>query len=488
MSLTTSLLSRFKAQFASQIISAIASAVLVIGLARLLDPNAYGLLFLATSIFGTLELFARLGFAKSAARYIAEYKEKSPDQVPHIIRNSFAFISITTLCVATALVVGNRYIAEFVGEPELAPFLVLGFLYLGFGTFGAYIQKVLQGFEAIELAALLNVLERLSQLFLVLGFVVLGYGAIGALWGYILSYMLAAALGLGIIYKRVYSEGEIAPSIEPGLRRRMAEYSIPLTATSGANVLDKRVDTILVGVLLNPAAVSYYVISKQVIDFIEAPISALGFTLSPTFGAQKADGNIGQASRIYETALTHSLLLYVPAAAGIILIADPLVNLVFGAGYAGAVPVLQILGFYVILQTITKITSNALDFLGRARARAIVKGVTSVLNVVFNIILIPLFGVVGAAIATIITYSMYTFANVYIISQEFELHFKLVLRNVLLITIITSTMSVIVFALLNYIRGWITLFIVVGIGVFVWALQAIFIGLLDVEKIRSMLI
>ena len=488
MSLTTSLLSRFKAQFASQIISAIASAVLVIGLARLLDPNAYGLLFLATSIFGTLELFARLGFAKSAARYIAEYKEKSPDQVPHIIRNSFAFISITTLCVATALVVGNQYIAEFVGEPELAPFLVLGFLYLGFGTFGAYIQKVLQGFEAIELAALLNVLERLSQLFLVLGFVVLGFGAIGALWGYILSYMLAAALGLGIIYKRVYRKGKIAPSIEPGLRRRMAEYSIPLTATSGANVLDKRVDTILVGVLLNPAAVSYYVISKQVVDFIEAPISALGFTLSPTFGAQKADGNIEQASRIYETALTHSLLLYVPAAAGIILVADPLVNLVFGADYVGAVPVLQVLGLYVILKAITKITSNALDFLGRARARAIVKGVTSVLNVILNLILIPIFGVVGAAIATMITYSMYTFANVYIMSQELDIRFKLVLQNVTSIAAVTGAMSLVVFGLLGYIQGWITLFAVIGTGVLIWAILSIFVGLLDIQKIRSVLI
>ncbi len=487
MSSTKRLISRFRLQFLSQIISAASGALLVVILARLLDPNGYGLLFLATSVFGMFKIFSRLGVAKSTARYIAEYKDKKPNQIPHILITSIGFIFITTLCAVIALVVSHQHIAGLISEPELVPLLLLGSLYLAFGTLTEFIKKVLQGFEAMKFEAILKAATRLSELLLVVGFVILGFGVVGALIGYTLSFLLASIVGFTGVYYLFYRKIERASEMEPGLRRRMAEYTVPLTATSGANAVDKKLDTILVGVFVNPVAVSFYVVSKQVVQFLEVPISALGFTLSPMFGAQKSEGNIEQASRIYETALTHSLLIYIPAAAGIIILAEPLVTLVFGNDYLGAIPVLQVLGLYVILRAITRITSNALDFLGRAKSRAVIKGITSTLNVILNIILIPLIGVVGAAIATVITYSVYTIANVYIIGQEFELRFKPIVRDVLLITMVTVVMSAVVFGFADYIHGWITFLFVVGTGVFIWALLSLFIGLLDVRKIRSVL-
>lgn len=137
---------------------------------------------------------------------------------------------------------------------------------------------------------------------------------------------------------------ESSPSIKQGLRRRIAEYSLPLTATRTADKLDKEVDTILVGYFLNPLSVGYYVVAKQPVDFIQMPINALGFTIAPTFGAQKAGGEITQAARLYETTFINILLLYIPAGAGLILVADPFIELVFGTQYRDAVPVLQTLG------------------------------------------------------------------------------------------------------------------------------------------------
>ncbi len=66
-------------------------------------------------------------------------------------------------------------------------------------------------------------------------------------------------------------------------------------------------------------------------------------------------------------------MLYIPAAAGLILVSEPLIYIVFGEEYAGAVPVLQILGIYAVLQSVKVLTDNGLDFLGRARERAIAK-------------------------------------------------------------------------------------------------------------------
>lgn len=486
MSLASDLGDRFKAEFAAKIIAVVAAGLLTVILARLLEPDDYGLLFLAISVLGMIEMFSKLGIAKSAARYVSTYKETDPGQLRGIFRFSFLLNILTIGVVCIALLLGYEQIARLVGEPELGPLLVVGVCYIVFHTLDQFVRTVLQGFEAIKPASvLLSVASSLRLLFAV-GLVFLGYGAVGALLGYIISYAVTVVIGLGYLYVRLYKTVPSA-EIETGIRRRIVEYTAPLTLTSAADVLDKRLDTILVGFFIGPVGVAYYTIGKQVIQFVETPMAALGFTLSPTYEAQKAKGNTEVAAKIYEEALTHGLLLYIPAAAGLILVAEPLVMEAFGTEYLGAVVVLQVLALYAVLRAIMKITSNGLDFLGRARERAIIKGITSILNVALNIVLIPLMGVVGAAIATVITYSIFAAANLYIMHLELEFRVPYVIRRTGSAVLITAVMSTVVYLLTGVISGIVTLISVVFVGVLVWALLTAGSGLVDIRRVLSVL-
>ncbi|MFC7215566.1 flippase [Saliphagus sp. GCM10025334] len=487
MSRSDSIGARFTAEFVGQLIAAIAGGLLTVGLARLLGPDEYGLLFLAIAVFGSLGIFSKLGIAKSGARYIAEYKEQRPEQVPHILRTTAWYNLLAITVVGVGLLVGHRHLARAIGEPSLTPFLLLGALYLALEAISTYVRLTLQGFELIEVSATLHALDRVSRLVFAVAFVLLGFGALGALGGYLLSFALASGIGLVYLYRRQYQPHVTGSSIEEGLRRRIGSYTIPLTATSTANTLDKEIDIVLVGFFLSPLAVSYYVLSKQIVHFVEMPMSALGFTLSPTFGAEKASDNVDRAARLYETSLVYSLLLYVPIGAGLVLVAEPAVILLVGQEYLGAVPVLQVLALFAVLQAVTKLTSNGLDYLGRARSRALVKGSTAVLNVGLNVLLIPTMGVVGAAIATVITYSMYTLANVYIIDQEFSLRMGFLARRLAAICAITGVMALVVFAVTDYITSIPSLILAVSLGVVIWGVLSVATGLLDITDVRSSL-
>lgn len=487
MDLKTELASRFKAQIASKFIKALAGGLVSVGLAHLLDPDTYGVLFLALTVIGVFTLVAENGIARSAGRYVAEYKESDPTQVPHIVRLSLLGTLGTTLLAVIALVASHGVLATRLDEPSLAPFLLLGALFVVFRTSVLFLEMVLQGLEEITFVAIMNVFGRVGRLVLALGLVVAGFGALGALWGYVLSALLASLIGFAYLFRRVRGLVEDGTPVEPGLRRRLFEYAVPITATNMSRILDYHADTLLVGYFLSPVAVSYYVIAGQVVRFLETPLSALQFTLSPTFGAQKAAGNDERISRIYEETLMKGLLLYVPAGAGIVLVAEPAVRLLFGAEYAGAVPVLQVLGVYVILKAIIKVSDNGLDYLGRARERAIARAITAGLNVGLNVVLVPTVGVVGAAIATVATYGLYTVANVYIAAQEFDLRRGYVWKNTALIVAITGAMSAVVFGLSAHISGWISLGLVVGVGVLVWAVLSAATGLLQVRRIVSIM-
>jgi len=92
----------------------------------------------------------------------------------------------------------------------------------------------------------------------------------------------------------------------------------------------------------------------------------------------------------------------------------------------------------------------------------------AVSNFLLNLALIPVFGVVGAAAASVVTYTVYTLSNVYFIHQELDVDFGSVGRMLGIVCLITVGMSAVVYVALPYISGIATLLGAVGLGVAVW--------------------
>ena len=484
MSLLSRLGSRFRAEFLGSVVATGVGALLVFVLARLLDPDGYGLLFLAISVISVVRIFSTLGIAKSAARYVAEYRERDPGQVPHVLDRSLLLNLATILIVSVAFLLANRPIVGLIGEPGLGPFLLLGTLYVVTGSLAVYARRIAQAFEEIELAATLTVIENGCRLVFGIGVVLLGFDALWVLGAFVLGAGLASATGFTVLYARHYRGAPRADRMEPGLFRRIVEYNVPLTVTGMTGKIDKDVDTILVGFFINPVAVGYYVLSKQIVQALGMPVRALGFSISPVYGKQKAAKRLDTAARVFETSFSYTLLLYVPAAAGVFFVASPAVELVFGTDYAGAVPVLQVLSAYLVLGAITKITDEPLDYLGRARERAIAKSIAASGNVALNVLLIPWIGVVGAAIATVITHSFYVSVKLWVVYTELPVRTYRMAKELAVVLAITVAMSLVVTAALPYVNGLLSLFLVVLLGAATWSALSLVSGVVDVGTVR----
>lgn len=487
MSVTDRIIHGFKATLGARLVNNVANGLLMVLLARtLLTPDEYGLLFLVISIIAVVQIGADLGLSRSAARYVSDKKETDPSAIPYLLRTSMQYRLLLLGIVGAILVFARELIATTLETPELSTLLLVGVGYLVFQSLCSYLQTLFQGFNRVDLSAVVEVTNNVSRFFFVVGLTFLGLGVVGALFGYVLGLALATVVGGAYLYRRFYTAYEDGGGSK-SLRNRMLRYSVPLTASHSANILDRRVDTVLVGFFLNPVAVSYYVLGKQVSEFVTVPSGSLGFSISPTFGEQKANDSLQQAARLYETSLQYVFLLYVPAAVGIFLVAEPAITLVFGTDYAGAAPVLQVLGIYVVFQAITDVTTNGLDYLGRANARAVAKGVTSVGNVVLNVILIPIYGAAGAALATVITFGIYTLVNVYVMHLELSLDFARLGRALGLTTAVSTGMGVLVFLLVPYASNLLALAGIIGLGVLVWGVLATLSGLMDPRETVALL-
>lgn len=478
-----------KATFLSRVVHIVANGLLIFLLARyLLEPGEYGLLFLTISILTIAQLFADLGVARSAARYLVEFKESDPAQVPHVVETALLFKLGLIGVVVTALFLGRGAIAAVLDEPTLLVLLLVGVVYLAVQSMQKFTYTLFQGFNVVEYSAAVFLTQDLSRVIAVVFFVGIGWGVTGALVGYTVSAALAAGTGLVILYVRFYRSYDAADRPTSGLRRRLAEYSVPLMVTHGAGVLNKQVDILLIGFFLNPVAVAVYTLAKQIAEFVEVPANSLGFTISPTYGEHRANEHLDQAARVYEKTVRYILLLYVPAVVGLIFVAQPGVPIIFGEQYADSVPVVQILGLFVLFVAVNHVTTQAIDYLGRARYRAIVKGTMALANVLLNILLIPTIGIVGAAIATVVTFGVYTIANVYIMYRELPIQFGRILPSVAGTAGISLVMGAGVLLLRPFISGFVSLIGVILFGVTVWAVLAVASGLLNIKDTKAFLL
>lgn len=477
-----------KATFVGRVLYIAGNALLMLVLTRYLLTNAeYGLLGTAVAVLGIAQMFGEFGLGKSAARYVTEYREKDPGQVPHVLRSAFTYRLLAILVGAGGMLLFSGVVADLVGQPELGSLLLLGAGYIAARSVFSFSQVVFQGYNMVTYSAIIRALSAVARLVFTVALVTLVGGAFGALAGYVAGFGAAAAVGLGLLYFKCYRPADPAEESDDGLSRRILRYSMPLTATRGAAILDKHVDTVLVGYFLNPAAVSYYYLSKNIVGFIQTPAASIGFTLSPIYGEQKAGDGGDRAARLYETTLEHTLLLYVPAAAGVVLVAEPALRFTFGETYAPATPVLQVLGVYVVLEAISHITIDALDYLGKARLRAYAKGVTSVANFLLNLVLIPMFGVKGAAIATVITYSVYVAVNLGVIHRELSLDLGRLARHFAATVGLAIAMSAVVSVVLTSTSGPVALVAAVLLGIVVWGALSIASGLLDPNRVTAVL-
>ena len=483
MSLVEEIKSGFKADLVSQVAKSLSGGVLVIVLARLLSPDEYGLVYLSVSIFTFVTLLGKVGLGNSAARYVTEYEEEDPGQIPHIVETTAVVLAVTLGAVTVGLVLVSGQVAAVMGDSELQILLLVGALFVATGGFVDSTRKLCQGFKKIEWAAYIKLVDAVLRPIVAIGLVLAGFGAVGAIAGYVVSSLSAALLGTAFIY-HLYSNS-VRSEIEANLRRRVAEYAVPIALTDNSDTLLKRVDIILVGAFLTPLAVSYYVVAKQLMTFLKTPANSLGFAITPRYSEQIHRGNLETASRLYSEALTSTLTFYVPAAVGLVIVAEPTLALIFGPEYAGGAIVLQILTLYLVAQTVSYVTSGGLDYLGQAKLRAYAKGGTAIFNVILNIILIPTIGIMGAAISTAGSYAVYVSINVYLLHLELDLDWFEIAHRCAKIAAVTVVMGLSVYPFASAISNIVSLLAVVSLGGLVWLIATVTVGLIEKQQLRA---
>jgi lipopolysaccharide exporter len=351
-------------------------------LVRLIQPADFGIIALATSFTQTIDGMLTLGTEEAVIR------ESAPGR--SFYDTAFTLNLLRGLSVTVLVAALSWPAARFFADPRLGPVLLFVAclpLLDGFANIGAVDFRRDFAFHK-EFAIM--VLPKLC-------------GIIAAMTAAaLLQSYVAMLVGMGVNRSLRVLMSYVMHPFRPGLSlkswRGLAGYSIWTWLLSLAVLIRDRCDSLLLGRLLNTASVGFYSVGAEVAalpttELIE-PLGRAAFSGFAAGRQQKAD--VGDN---FVRLIGSAALLTLPAGVGLSLVAAPLVALAFGPGWQPAVPVLRILSLSFTVMVFGHLSLHLLSahaLLGR------LVGITlcgAVVRVALLALLIPHFGLTGAAVA-----------------------------------------------------------------------------------------
>lgn len=172
-------------------------------------------------------------------------------------------------------------------------------------------------------------------------------------------------------------------------------------------------DSVMLGFMLDDVSVGYYSAANKIRGLVQGLITAVLSSFMPRSSYYLEKNKIEEYNALVSKTVTVSLFFSIPASVGIIVISRPLILLFSGEDFIGALPSMIIMAPIVFTASLSSAITNVILTPNRLERYTFYSEIIGfILNVILNIIFIPLWGVFGAAFATLLVESSITFYRI----------------------------------------------------------------------------
>jgi O-antigen/teichoic acid export membrane protein len=212
-------------------------------------------------------------------------------------------------------------------------------------------------------------------------------------------------------------------------------------------------DSVLLSKMVGDTAVGFWSVAYKLTYSFQFIPMAFAAAMFPAMSAYFAHDK-SRLKQTFERAIFYLAVIAVPISFGIFSLAKPIVLTLYGADYSSSVLPLQVAVFTVIFIFLNYPVGSLLNACDRQMTNTLIMGASMGLNIILNIILIPRFSFVGAAISTLISHAFLyilgmIFANKIVIYGK-----SFVFGSLAKIILSAGLMSAVIIYLNNFISFW----------------------------------
>lgn len=363
--------------------------VVSVRLARVLGADGFGALGFATAVLTYLQLLPNLGLDLFGTREVGRDATRAGELVEAALAlRLFGALVAAVLLVPVALLlpVGDdvRIVVLLTGLSLVPYALTVRWLFLGLEQPTVPAVAATLG-QSIVLAGVFTVVRERGDLLRVPLLQAAGE-------------LITATVLLLVARRRV---GRFRPRFRLATWRAILGQSLPIALADIMRAIVFSFDVVLIGLWLRQAVLGQYVAAYRLVLLVVALGGFYYTALLPALSRAVQEAGPASAAPLVRLAARVALLLTAPVAVGGIVLAAPLLTTLYGADYAAAAPVFRLLVPSVAIIIVAGSCRNALIAGGRQQTDVRIVAAGAAVNVVLNLALIPLWGLIGAALATL---------------------------------------------------------------------------------------
>lgn len=411
----------------SQIASRIIRALIIIYAARILGAAEYGAFSYALGLAGFFSIFSDIGLSSILTREVAQNPEKKSQYF------GTAFFIKLALLAGTAFVI-ITIAPHFSKLENVKPIIPLVALLVVLDGIREFMLAFFRALQKMELEALITSITNVT--IAAVGFITISYVAnMNALT---IAYVGSAGFGtitaIILLRREVFS---VIKNFSKNLVRPILKSAVPVIFLELSGVFFMNMDVLMLGWWRGAEEVGWYAGGQRIVQLLYMIPAILGTSIFPVI-SQLAYKNKEKEKNIIEKTIKLSLLVALPISMGGAILAKPLINLVYGTGYEPGALSFSILIFTIIPVFIGAIVGRIVYAYDKQKDTIKNIALGSAINVALNALLIPKWGIAGAATATIVANITYVTLNWYLIKKLTNARIVYQIKKLILGTIIMA--------------------------------------------------
>lgn len=440
------------------IVSSLRGLILLPILTKTLGTELYGVWAQILVTVSLLTPFAVLQLDTVIIRFLAG--EKNVDKIRERFYSIFTAVSLFGLLLATLIFIFSKPLAFafFDGENSVVFVRLLSFIVF-FSALDTISIEYFRAFRQMKKYSGFLILREVLEVSLISYTVLFGYSLLGALLSLIIIRAFLLILGSSLIRSQIGIGYPNLSVLKPYLN-----FSLPLLPVALSSWIVNLSDRYVIAYLIGMSSVGIYSAAYSIGCIVGMFMYPISSNLFPTISNSYENNKIEEVKVYLKYSLKLYLMLAIPSLLGLAVLSKSLLVTLATSEFLTAYLVVPIVAFGTILLSCGSFIGIILMLFKRTRTIGLIYGIAALVNLILNIILVPIIGILGAAISTFITFFIYAVVIGFLSYRElsFEIDFKFISKSI----IASIPMALVVWKLNPY--GAVSISIAVGIAIGVY--------------------
>ena len=320
-------------------------------IARILGKDIYGEYgFVKTTMF-QIAAFSTFGLGYTSTKFIAQYIVENPSQLKSITKSSLLISFVTSFILSLTLIVSAKWVAEFVGHPQLVqPFKYLGLIVIT-RALSTVCTGLISGYKRFYRQGVNHIISGVVMLILA-PILTYKFGLTGSLVALFLSQLVLSGLHIILLYE-IYKE--LPQSSGDYFGGRLLKFSIPVAMQELTYAITGWGIPVLIAKYANLGELGIYSVAAQwdaIILYIPSLLSSVVLSYLST-----TSSNVDENNKLFNKLLIINFVcVLIPFV--IIAICSSLIASMYGSTFVGLQKVINILVFSTIFTALSRVYQN----------------------------------------------------------------------------------------------------------------------------------